>query len=163
MSATARRVRWWYRLTVPWFWLIVAIISWRHPGDEYGMFVVANGLPSALISILVLGDGGSMFNVFATMLTCSCVAMLLLSWAMDRLRVWAAVFLPLYLLGTVFLVYWALSDYESYHRAIMKNGSLTAYVSAGSNLALFLTAVVCILVFTVWRLIERRKAVPVAA
>lgn len=162
MSTATPRSSWWYRLTIPWFWLVVANISWRHPGDEYGMFVGANGLPSALASILLFGDGGSMFRVFATMLACSCAAMFLLSWAMDRLRVWAVVFVPLYMISTVLLVMWALSGYESYHRAMMKNGSLTAYVSAASNLSLFATSVLCIVVFAIWRLIQRWKTIPVA-
>lgn len=154
------RFGWWYRLTVPWFWLVVALVSWRHPGDEYGMFVIANGLPSALISIVCFGDGGSMFNVFATMLACSGVAMFLLSWAMDRLRVSAAVFVPLYLGITIQLVFWALSGYESYHRAIMKNGSLTAYVSAASNLSLLVTGLLCFVIFAVWRLMPRFRPAP---
>jgi hypothetical protein len=163
MSIFSRQNSWWYRLAVPWFWLVVAIVSWRHPGDEYGMFVGANGLPSALISIFVLGDGGSLFNVFATMLACSFVTMSLLSWALDRLHVPAGVFLPLYFIGTVLLVRWALSDFDSYARAIGKNGSLTAYVSAASNLSLFATSVLCLVIFAIWRWVQSWKPVPVAA
>jgi hypothetical protein len=140
----------------------MALVSWRHPGDEYGMFVIANGLPSALVSVLFFGDSGHINYVFAKMIAFSFVSMMLLSWAMDRVRVWPPVFVPLYIVGTWLLVGYALSQYPSYHRAMQKNGSLTAYVSAASNLSLFASCVLCLIVFGAWRLWQRFKA-PVAA
>lgn len=159
MPACSPRIAWWYRLTVPWLWLNVALISWRHPGDEYGLFGVANGLPSAWVSLL-LGNLRGMNDTFIAMIAFSFVSMALLSWLLDRLRVPLVIFLPLYAAGAFFLVGWALSGYESYDRAMMKNGSLTAYVSAASNFALFATSVLCVVGFAVWRCLRRRKPAP---
>jgi len=163
MPTESPRRSWLYRLTIPWIWLITAFISWRNPGDEYGLLVVANGLPSALISVFFFGETGSPQSIFATMITFSLAAMLLISWTLDALRVPLRAMIALYLLGTVFLVYWAISSYESYARAIAKNGSLAAYLSAGSNLSLFLTAVFLIIVFAIWRLVQTWRRPPVAS
>lgn len=151
-----------YRLTIPWVWLVTAIISWRHPGDEYGLFGIANGLPSAMVSLWII-PGLGLNPSFALMIACSAISMILLSWILDRLRVPVILLLPLYLSIAAFLVYSALSGYESYQRALSKNGSLTAYVSAASNLGLFLSAVLCILIFSVRRGIQAWRRSPVAS
>jgi len=144
------RDRWQYRLTIPWVWLIVAIISWRFPGDEYGLFGVANGLPSAWIS-LWLGFNGGPNDIIPIMVASSFTSMLLISWAMDGLRVPRWLVLSLWLIGTVVLFQIAFGQFESYARAIAKNGSLTAYVTASSNLSLFLTCVCGILLTGCYR------------
>ncbi len=137
MSATPSPIGWWYRLTIPWFWLVVALISWRYPGDEYAMFGVANGLPSAWISVWI-GVSGEPDDVIPIMIACSLLSMVLVSWAMDRLRVPWWLVIPGWTVAAVVLFRLAYGSFESHARAIAKNGSLTAYVSASSNLGLFL-------------------------
>lgn len=150
MTTTSPPIGWWYRLTVPWFWLIVALISWRHPGDEYALFGVANGLPSAWISVW-FGMSGEPDHVIPVMMTCSLISVLVVAWVMDRLRVPTWLILVLWLAGSVVLFQMAYGSYESHARAIAKNGSLTAYVAASSNLGLFLACVGAIVVVGSYR------------
>lgn len=148
--STSPRPGWWYRLTIPWFWLIVALLSWKHPGDEYGLFVIANGLPGAWFS-LWFPVTGSPNEIFPVMLAISGVSMFLLCWAMDRLRVpWWPV-LTLWLIGAKILFDMSYGHYESHARAIAKNGSMTAYVTASSNLSLCLTCLACIVIIGLYR------------
>lgn len=144
MPSALTRTRWLYRLTVPWIWLPVALVSWKHPGDEYGLFGIANGLPSAFISIW-LRPTGEPNNIFPKMIFCSFVAMLLISWVMDRLRVPLWLTVPLWILAGYVLFEMSYGDFESHARAIAKNGSMTAYVSASSNLGLFLACMLGII------------------
>ncbi len=70
-------------------------------------------------------------------------------WAMDRARAKWWIFLSLATIGIVGLTVWALSGYPSYQRAMAKNGSLTAYVSAAGLLTLPLAAIVATLITVV--------------
>lgn len=150
MFAFPSRSRWFYRFTIPWIWLAVALVSWRYPGDEYAMFGVANGLPSAWISVW-LGISGEPDDVIPIMIACSLFSMVLISWAMDRLRLPWWLVIPGWMIAAIVLFQMAYGSFESHARAIAKNGSLTAYVSASSNLGLFLACVAAIVLMGCYR------------
>lgn len=154
MSWTHSLTRWLYRLTIPWIWLAVALVSWRHPGDEYGLFVIANGLPSALV-VVWFGVTGTPDHVFTTMILCSFAAMCLISWVMDRVRVPWWLVISFWLMAAITLFRMAYGSFESHARAIAKNGSLTAYVTASSNLALFLACIAAIVLAGIYWLAAR--------
>ncbi len=139
--------RWLYRLAIPCIWLPVALISWRYPGDEYGLFVIANGLPGAWLSIW-MNFQGSPNDIFPVMLAISLGSVFLIAWLMDWLRLPVWLVLSFYAIAAAVLFWTAYGSYESHARAISKNGSLTAYVSASSNLGLFLACMTAI-IFTV--------------
>lgn len=143
-----------YRKTIPWIWLTTALISWRHPGDEYELFGVANGLPSAWVSLWFKGTG-SPNDIIPTLVLCSLGSMLLISWGMDWLRVPSRLVMLLWAVAGVVLFWMLYGSYESHARAIAKNGSLTAYVSASSNLGLFLACVVAIVLTAGYHMVRR--------
>jgi hypothetical protein len=47
-----------------------------------------------------------------------------------------------FVLATVVLVWFGLSEYPTYARAMAKNGSLTAYIAAATNMGLYLSVIV---------------------
>lgn len=140
--------RWWFRIWLPIIWCLTAWISVRHPGDEYGLWGVAC-LPAIWLMLVVrethpLDVQPLVYG--AGILTTGLVGCWLDAWRMRRI-----VWLILWGVGMTALVASALSGYESYHRAIMKNGSLTAYVSAAASLSLVLTSAVSIAGIGLWR------------
>ncbi len=151
------RRSWLYRLTIPWLWLAVALVSWRYPGDEYGLFVIANGLPGAWLS-LWLHFSGSPDDIFPTVLAVSGGSVFVVAWVMDRLRVPSWLLLTLWLTGAIVLFKMAYDPFESHARAMAKNGSLTAYVSAASNLGLFLACIGAVMLTGGYRIAIRSLA-----
>ena len=125
-----------------------AFVSFEHPGDEYGLCSVAC-LPAAWLAFLMSG-----LNPIKLMPLVYMAGMLstgLVGWLMDRLKVHRLVWMVLWLAGIVALVVSAMWQYESYQRAIAKNGSVTAYVSAASSLSLVLTSLTCVAGVMAWR------------
>lgn len=139
-----KRKSWFYRIALPSVWLVAALLSWTHPGDEYGLFMVAC-LPTVWIAeIASLLHYTNLRGVLPIMLATGVIMMSLAGWLMDTLRVWRSLWLPLFVLGTLALVWCGLSEYPSYARAMAKNGSLTAYVSAATNLSLYLSVILSV-------------------
>lgn len=140
-----------YRILLPLLWLVAAMTSYQHPGDEYGMFIVS-ALPASWILAIV--SESNIQNILPLVFMAGAVPVALSGWALDRLRVRLLLWLPLFLTITVALVLYSLSGYPTYQRAMAKNGSLTAYISAGSNLALYLSTIVSYLATLVIRVVQ---------
>ena len=136
-----RPVRVFFRVALPAVWLAAALVSWRHPGDEYLMFTLVNGLPGAWLPLL-LGPVGPP-QALPLLLAAGGATVALAGWGMDRLRVWRGAWAVLFAAGVVGWTLAALSGYESYAGAVAKNGSLAAYVSAATNLSLYAATFVC--------------------
>ena len=43
---------WFYRITLPSIWLVAAMFSWTHPGDEYGLFIISC-LPASVLVVVI--------------------------------------------------------------------------------------------------------------
>lgn len=130
--------RYFYRTVLPLVWLTAAATSWHRPGDEYGLFIVS-ALPASWI--MVFPQAQDIRSILPLVFAAGAVVVALCGWALDRLRVRLRLFAPLLVSSTVALVLFALCQYPSYQRAMMKNGSLTAYVSSGLNLGLYLATI----------------------
>jgi hypothetical protein len=138
-SETSRkRKSWFYRIALPAIWLVAALFSWTHPGDEYGLFIVSCWPASVLVALFA---NPTQFRGVLPLLAVGVVTMSLAGWLMDTLRVWRSLWLPLFVFGAMALVWYGLSQYPSYARAMAKNGSLTTYVSAATNMSLYLSVV----------------------
>lgn len=140
-----------YRLALPAIWLIAALVSWDHPGDEYGLFF-ASCLPVAWLALLL--EFGHIREVLPILLSAGLAMMALVGWLMDGLRVRRSLWLPLLVLGAIALVLFGLSEYPSYQRAIARNGSLTAYISAATNLSLYLASTLAIVAALLGRVVS---------
>lgn len=150
-----RPMRLFYRFLLPAIWLGATLVSWKYPGDEYLMFVVISGLPGIwlgpLFGPLRLPDA------LPVLLVAGLVTMTLAGWLMDGLRVRRALWFSLLVVGVPALVLYAVSP--DYQRAIAKNGSLLAYVSAATNLSLYAASLVSLGVTLVeWGMAWGRKS-----
>lgn len=147
-TAVRPRRLWFYRPALPFAWLLVTIVSWNYPGDEYGLFL-ASALPAIwvapLLSYLHISE------VLWSILPAGFLTMLLLGWALDALRVRRSAWIAAVLAIAIGLVLLGLWEFPTYQRAIAKNGSLTAYVAAGLSLGLLLATIFGIVVTPVWR------------
>lgn len=129
--------RYFYRLMLPICWLLAAWVSWHHPGDEYGLFI-GSALPASWIMPFVSVSHPR--DILPPVFAAAPVTMALGGWSLDRIRVRPLLLASMWACGVIVLVLWALWEYPSYQRAMSKNGSLTAYVSAAANLSLYLSA-----------------------
>jgi hypothetical protein len=140
-----RPARWLYVGAFPTAWFVAARYSVHHPGDEYGMAIVGL-LPLCGWAARWIGHHGEPMTAISIFSLAGLVPAVMYGWAMDRARVKWWIFLPLVTIGIVGLTVWALSSYESYQRAMSKNGSLTAYISASALLTLPLAAILSTLI-----------------
>jgi hypothetical protein len=143
-----------YRIALPVIWLVAALSSWDHPGDEYGLFALSCA-PAAWVAPFLAYT--HLREVLPILLAAGMATMALVGWLMDGLRVRRAAWLPLFALGAVALVLYALSEYPSYQRAMAKNGSLMAYASAATNVSLYLSSILVILGTLSGRAIATRR------
>lgn len=151
----------WHRVVLPAAWACGFVVSLRHPGDEYGLFLVG-ALPS--IWALPNMDGRSLDDVEPFLLAGGVTGLFLAGWALDRLRVSRTVWTIAVALVAGGLVWHALNQYPTYQRAMSKNGSLTAYVSSAMNIGLYLVSLAALVFTPLWRLLlGRRRSSPAAS
>jgi len=144
-----------YFWVLPVLYALTAIVSLRHPGDEYGLFIIS-ALPGFWATFLqkALGVGNAPGQILPPLILAGAITMAIPGWILDKLRVSRLVWPGIYLVGGVALAAAAILSYPSYERAMGKNGSLTAYLMSSLNLSLYLTcvaAIVCNLVVRLWR------------
>lgn len=131
-----------YRCVLPIVWLFAALLSWKHPGDEYLLFILVCGLPGAWVTLLfgkINPMEGAPILFAAGMITLS-----LVGWAMDALRVRRIAWLGLYVLGTIALLICMLSSYPTLQEALAKNRAIAAYFAAAANMSLYFSSAMCI-------------------
>lgn len=128
---------------LPPLWLAICLLSFRHPGDEYGLF--GFGSLAGLWIFWIVGDSGSPQQLLIYVAVTGTLTMLALGWLLDRLRAPLLVWLVIWLAAAFLLTGWVLWQFPTWERAISKNGSLAAYVLFGTNLGLTLATVVMVL------------------
>ncbi len=148
-----RRNPWFYRLTVPSIWLTAALFSWHNPGDEYGLFAVAL-LPAVWLAPFL--HFVHLREVLPFILAAGTATMFVAGWLMDRLQIHRAVWFTFLVVGTIALVLWSIGEFPTYQRAMAKNGSLTAYVAAATNLSLYVATLLTVAGSPMCRLAARR-------
>jgi hypothetical protein len=128
---------------VPVLWMGGVALGYKHPGDEYGLWVIS-ALPGMWIG-WVLGSVGDIGSFLPKLLLAGGLVMGGLGWLMDRLRVPFLAWCLGVGLGTVGIALQALSHYPTWEKAMSKNGSLTAYVCFGWNLSIALATILGLL------------------
>jgi hypothetical protein len=147
---------WCHVVALPTVWLVSAIISSQHPGDEYGLFFglsCPHVLWLALAAEALLGSSNpGSWEVLAPFLFAGFCELLAISWLLTRCNVtslWIkGVPLPAILIGSLLI-----TQHDSVAAAIAKNGSLTEYVSASLCAAIVGSAVLILVVAGTVRLI----------
>lgn len=132
-----------YRVVLPGVWFIASLVSWNHPGDEYGLFAIGI-LPAGWIAPLL--NYTHLREVVPHLLAAGVVTMGFLGWLMDRARIWWSVLIPLVLVVATALIWYALASYPSYQRSMAKNGSLAAYITCATNVSLYLSTAAVLMI-----------------
>ncbi|MCY2963825.1 MAG: hypothetical protein NT069_09300 [Planctomycetota bacterium] len=143
-----------YRFALPGAWLIATLVSYHHPGDEYGMFIVCL-LPAVWIQMFMSTTGNGNFrDLLIPTLLAGGLILTLCGWVLDELRVHRKTWVAANCLITTALLIYVLSQFSSLYRATQKNGSLLAYQSTAVALSLYLTTVLFFLITPAWRAIR---------
>lgn len=150
-----------FTLALPPLWLITCLLSFRHPGDEYGLFGV--GSLAGLWIHWLIGNAGSPLEALISIAVTGTLTMLALGYLLDRLRGPLLPWLAIWLVAAAGFTTWTLWEFPSWERAIGKNGSLAAYVLFGMTLGLLLATLVMIAATAPARLLRRVRCGRAAA
>lgn len=132
-----------YSRVLPVVWAIATVVSYFHPGDEYGLFVFSS-IAGSWVCFLV-PNIGHLRDVLWLILVAGVVVLAILGFVMDRLRVLKRVWGSLFVLSFALVLVLSLHQYPTLEGAISKNGSFTAYVAGACNLGLYLSIVLSVI------------------
>ena len=140
---------------LPLLWGPTSLVSYYHPGDEYGLYFVSSLLGSWFVMI---GDAGDIRDLWIPLSIAATGAAVIavLGLLLDLLRVTRVGLLACWALLSAFLVWKQFQPYPNVKEALEKNGSWTAYVSASMNIALTATVLLFLAGGTLWLLARRR-------
>lgn len=154
--------RWFYVWVLPCLWCPVALAGYWHPGDEYGLWAVSCIAGTwVLMAIAWLGIGvGDIHALWvpASVLAAGGAVMALAGLGLDRLRVRKRLWALVYVILSAKVLAWLVWSYPSIEKALSKNGSWTAYLSASSNAGLTLAVALCLVGGALYRALGRRQA-----
>ncbi len=144
-----------FTIILPILWSSVSIVSYFHPGDEYGIYAV-----SCIIGIWP-------FFIFQpdihSLITPTLVAVIggvtigIVGFGLEKLRVNRWFWCVLWGVILIVLVITTVSGYPSIQRALAKNGSWTAYIAGSMNLSLCFSVVMSVIFKIIVLLIRRIK------
>lgn len=146
-----------YVWVLPLVWTACSALAYHHPGDEYALWII--GSAAGFWGALILTGENDISIIRIGVIGAGLVTTAVAGWILDRLRVSRLVWPWVYLAAAAFLCVSSVTSYESYQRAMSKNGSLTAYILFSLNLSLYLTCLSAIswnVLTRVWRRIRRK-------
>jgi len=149
-----------YVMFIPAVWLIAAVTSFYHPGDEYAMFFVSS-MAGSWRFFLMSSSSGHPSDMLFSILVIGGVTLAVVGFVMDRAKIAKRIWIMLFAGCFAALVASSILGHPSYHRAIQKNGSLTAYVSAAFNIGIYFSIVLAFAGKGIGRVIRRGRS-PVA-
>lgn len=140
------------QVLAPVCWGLGCALSYTQPGDEYALYAIGS-IAGSWVALFANSGGPPLFSVLLT----GCAVLFGLGWLLDRLganrRLWAGLWVAIGL-G---LLAWSIGSFESYERAMRKNGSLLAYVAASSQLGITLASLVVVGVAAMRRVLGDSK------
>jgi hypothetical protein len=153
-----------FLLLVPIAWMMLSAISFRYPGDEYGLWGFSSiaGTWAILVapSFFSTLSGDHPRDLLPWVLAVGFFSTAIPAYLLDRFRAPRIPFLIVWATATFLLTINAIGQHESYQRAMSKNGSLQAYIYASSVITLTGTALLFVLIaaaLTIWR---QNRAIP---
>jgi hypothetical protein len=129
---------------VPSLWMGGVALGYKHPGDEYGLWVIS-ALPGAWIA-WVVGSVGDIGSFLPKVLLAGGLVLGAAGWLMDRLRVPLLAWCVGIGLGTVGIALKTITLYPTWEKAMAKNGSLIAYGCFGWNVSIALATVLALVI-----------------
>ncbi len=146
--------RYFFIMLLPIVWIIVSFVSYYHPGDEYAMYAISNIIGVWPFFLFEPPDvHGLLFPSLVAVIGGLTLAGI--GFGLDRLRgnrwVWAVSWVMLSMLLAAFQI----SQYPTVQKALSKNGSWTAYIAGAMNIGLYFSVLVSAVSRTIILLIKR--------
>ena len=138
-----RRRRHLFLILLPAIWIPSSLISFEHPGDEYGIYFMSHIVGSWAAMINDDGDIHDL-HIRASVVLAGGVVLAGLGVLLDLLRVRVAIWVALWLSIGGALLYAMMSGFDTIDAALQKNGSWTAYVVGASSLGLTFATLLCL-------------------
>jgi len=138
------RMRLFFAMMLPAVWAIATVVSYFHPGDEYGLFVFSSIAGSWVC--FIIRNISHLGDVLWGILVAGVAILGILGFAMDRFRVSRRVWGTLFALSFFLVLVISLLHYPSLDSAISKNGSITAYAAAACNIGLYVSIVLALII-----------------
>ena len=133
-----------YIWMLPAIWAAAAVVSFFHPGDEYGLFVTGTIAGSWICAFMQ--QIGHPRDVLWIIMVVGIAILGLLGFGMDKLRVSKRAWGLLFVSSFATILAFSLLQFPSLERAIGKNGSITAYAAWATNMGLYLSIVLALII-----------------
>ncbi len=122
---------------LPVGWAVCSLASFIFPGDEYGLYGISSFVGVWIVLVVDLpGDIHSPIFPLAIAVTGS-VIMACFGLILTKLRVNTKLWLVIYVVSAVAICVLTISSFESFDRAMRKNGSLFAYIFYSMNMGMY--------------------------
>ncbi len=138
---------------LPLMWAPTSLVSYYHPGDEYGYYFISTLLGSWFVMIQDTGDIHDLWIPLSIAATGGAVCAVL-GLMLDLLRVTRAGLLACWALLATVLVWSGISAFPDVEQALEKNGSWTTYISAAMNTSLTVNALAFLIIGSIWRMVR---------
>ncbi len=135
---------------LPLLWAACSLVQSQSPGDENGFYVVSS-LPAAWMAPFLLLGHASKEMIPIYVVLAGLPIMVGVGWVMDRLEIRKVVWAIVYLVAGITIFFLVVGSFPSLERAIGKNGSLWAYVVLASNLGLYASVILSVILNRVER------------
>jgi hypothetical protein len=136
---------------LPLLWAPTSLVSYYHPGDEYGLYFISSLLGSWFVMIQDTGDIHDLWIPLSIAATGAAVCSVL-GLMLDLLRVTRAGLLTCWAALAAFMVWSSFAEFPNVKEALGKNGSWTAYITAAMNTSLTINALVFAIGGALWRM-----------
>jgi hypothetical protein len=126
---------------IPLLWCGFTIVSYFHPGDEYGLFACGS-MAGAWLFFFCRFD--SLGQGLLPVLAAGAIVIIPFGFVLDLLRVKKRYWFILFALLVAVLFYWQFTTYGSFERMRRKQGYVIAVVVALCNLSIYATTLLAI-------------------
>lgn len=141
---------------IPLMWILVSMVLYFYPGDEYGCFYFGT-LPASLICFFY--DFGSMTKNLLAILPIGTIIFTGTGFCLDRLKANKKIFFVILALTTIALFCYGVVDLGSLDR-VQRKYSIPGFAGLSLNIALFFTIMISLAVYgftRLWQLTHHSK------
>jgi hypothetical protein len=146
-----------YVWLLPSLWSICSLLSFRFPGDEYGIYAVSSMAGTWAVFLFNIQGDIHKFAFRGTITTAGIIVMLIVGFILDKLRVKLKLWLVLYITLAALILVMTISSYPSIEKALSKNGSWWAYMFGSLNLGLYASVILSVIITLMVKLFKMKN------
>jgi len=146
-------------LILPVIWAVVSLVSYYHPGDEYGIYAYSNII--GIWPFFFLPQLVKIQSVFFALAVAAIgtITIALICWGLDKLQTNRWCFFVLWLIFSIIIFVLSVMPYPTIAKALAKNGSWMAYIAGSINIALYPTIIFTVIGAVIMLIIKKYKVV----